>query len=184
MEEYINYFIDDGRARVIASFDDGFKEPKTLMALVTKALARNKAIIIMKVGKTDVNQQAANAHTGSLAGSAEALEAVLRQIGIVQVRSLNKIVETVTLFPSTSVRAHFAGGKRLGVLTSSGGICTYISDVAIEADLELPDLAETRKIHLKEVLADFGVSRNQLDVTGTVNGDTKIFSPLLQALEA
>ena len=182
IEEYINYFVEDDRTRVIAAFVEGFRRPQSLRAVAKKALSRNKPIIVMKVGKSDVARQSTLAHSGSLAGAAEVVEAVLRQSGIVQVHGLNEMLETIALLSCSSVRTCFSGGRRVGVFSGAGGECSYVADVAEEVGLQLPDLAETTKTRLREILPDFGSARNPLDGTGAMYEDAKMFSPMLQAL--
>ena len=71
----------------------------------------------MKVGRSENARQATLARTGSLAGAPEIIEATLRQSGIVQVFSLNEMIETVALL-SGAVDYH--GPWRTAVCTAPG----------------------------------------------------------------
>jgi acetyltransferase len=76
----------------------------------------------------------------------------------------------------------YDGGRRIGVLSGSGGECTLVSDAASNAGLEVPELTETTKSELQAAVADFGNMNNPLDGTGAMYDDEKIFPRLLQAL--
>jgi acetate---CoA ligase (ADP-forming) len=182
VEEYLNYFVEDERTRVIAAFVEGFKRPAKLLAVARKALAQKKPLIILKGGKSDVSRRAAITHSGSLAGAAEVVEAAFRQSGIVQVRSLNELIDTISVFSCEGFIKRYNGGRRIGVLSGSGGECTLVSDAADSAGLEIYDLADQTKSHLQGVLPDFGTPHNPLDGTGAMYDDAQIFPRLLDAL--
>jgi acyl-CoA synthetase (NDP forming) len=182
VEEYLNYFVEDGNTGVVAAFVEGFKQPAKLMEVAQKAMAHNKPLIILKGGRSEVSQRAAATHSGSLAGAAEVVDAAFRQGGIVQVRSLNELIDTVSLFSCETFVKRHNGGRRVGVLSGSGGECTLVSDAAMNVGLEVPELSEESKSRLPEVLPDFGNLNNPLDGTGAMYDDDKIFPRLLQAL--
>lgn len=182
IEEYLNYFVEDDRTRVMAAFVEGFKQPAKLLAVARKALAQNKPVIILKAGRSEVSRRAAITHSGSLAGAAEVVEAALRQSGVVQVRSLNELIDTLSVFSCGAFRKRYKGGRRIGVLSGSGGECTLVSDAADAAGLAVPDLADETKSQLQGVLPDFGNPHNPLDGTGAMYDDAQIFPRLLDAL--
>lgn len=182
VEEYFNYFVDDPNTRVIAAFVEGLKHPEKLAAVARKAAARNKPLIILKGGRSQVSQRAAAAHTGSSAGVAEAIDAAFRQGGIVSVRSINELIDTVSLFSCDAFMNKYKGGRRVGVVSGSGGECTLVSDAAVNVGLDIPELTESTKLQLQEAVSDFGNMNNPLDGTGAMYDDAKIFPRLLQAL--
>jgi acetate---CoA ligase (ADP-forming) len=182
VEEYLNHFIDDQQTQVIGAFVEGFKQPKKLLAVARKALAQKKPLIILKGGKTEVSRRAAVTHSGSLAGAAEVVEAALRQGGIVQVQSLNELIDTISLFSCDTFIRRYRGGRRIGVLSGSGGECTLVADAIAGATLESPDLSHQTKSQLQKILPEFGNPHNPLDGTGAMYDDENIFPRLLEAL--
>ncbi len=182
LEEYINYFVEDDNTRVIAVFAEGFKQPEKLLPVAHKAAQRNKPLIILKGGRSDVSKRAAATHSGSLAGAAEVVDAVFRQGGIVSVRSINELIDSVSVFSCDGFVKKYRGGRGIGVLSGSGGECTLVSDAASNAGIEVPELTETTKAQLQEAVADFGNMNNPLDGTGAMFDDDRIFPRLLQGL--
>ena len=181
-EEYFNYFVDDNNTRVVAAFVEGFKQPDKWLAVAQKAAAHNKPLIILKGGRSEVSKRAAATHSGSLAGAAEVVDAAFRQGGIVSVRSLNELIDAVSVFSCDTFAKQYNGGRRIGVLSGSGGECTLVSDAAANVGLQVPELTETTKSQLQQAVADFGNMNNPLDGTGAMYDDEKIFPRLLQAL--
>jgi len=181
-EEYFNYFVEDENTRVIAAFVEGFKQPERLLAVARKAVEYQKPLIILKGGRSEVSKRAAATHSGSLAGAAEVVDAAFRQGGIVSVRSLNELIDAVSVFSCEGFLKLYRGGRRIGVLSGSGGECTLVSDAAVNVGLEVPELTETTKSQLQEAVADFGNMNNPLDGTGAMYDDPNIFPRLLRAL--
>lgn len=182
VEEYFNYLVEDEHTRVIAAFVEGFKQPHKLLEVARKAAAANKPLIILKGGRSEVSRRAAATHSGSLAGAAEVIDAAFRQSGVVSVQGLNELMDALSVFSCKPFIERYNGGRRIGVLSGSGGECTLVSDAAANAGLEVPELTETTKAQLREAVADFGNMNNPLDGTGAMYDDEKIFPRLLRAL--
>ena len=182
VEEYFNYLIEDENTHVIIAFVEGFKQPDKLLAAAGKAAERNKPLIILKGGRSEVSQRAAATHSGSLAGAAEVIDAAFRQNGIVSVRTINELIDAASIFSCEKFFSQYHGGRRIGVLSGSGGECTLVSDAAAAAGLEVPELTAATKSQLQEAVADFGNMNNPLDGTGAMYDDERIFPRLLQAL--
>jgi acetyltransferase len=182
VEEYLNYFVDDEKTRVIAAFVEGFKQPQKLLAVARKAAERKKPLIILKGGRSDVSKRAAATHSGSLAGDAEVVDSAFRQSGIVAVRSLNELIDAISVFSCDGFIERYRGGRRIGVVSGSGGECTLVSDAAANVGVEVPELTEATKSNLRTAVADFGNMNNPLDGTGAMYDDEKIFPSLLQGL--
>jgi acetate---CoA ligase (ADP-forming) len=110
------------------------------------------------------------------------MDAIFREGGIVSVRGINELMDTVSLFSCDGFTRKYKGGRRIGVVSGSGGECTLVSDAAVAVGLEVPELVAGTKSQLQEVVADFGNMNNPLDGTGAMYDDEKIFPRLLQAL--
>ncbi|HEY7164892.1 MAG TPA: acetate--CoA ligase family protein [Candidatus Binatia bacterium] len=182
VEEYLNYFVGDPNTNVVAAFVEGFKQPLKLLAVAAKAIQEKKPLIILKGGRSEVSKRAAATHSGSLAGSAEVIDAAFRQSGIVQVRSINELIDTVSIFACEGFMKRYRGGRRIGVLSGSGGECTLVSDAASAAELQVPELSESSKATLADGLPDFGNLNNPLDGTGAMYDEPTIFPRLLDGL--
>ena len=85
------------RTGVIGAFVEGFREPARLHGIAARARSRGKPIVALKVGRSEVARSAAMAHTASVVGSAEVAEAALRKAGVIQVSTLNDLLESLAL---------------------------------------------------------------------------------------
>jgi acetyltransferase len=135
---------------------------------------------VLKVGRSENARQAMLAHTGSLAGTPEIVEAVLRQSGIVQVTTLNEMLDTLTLM--AAAERHARPGWRLAVLSGLGGECGHLSDVAERVGVDLPPLAPSTLETVRGFMPDFATPRNPLDGTGAMYENPALFPQLVDAL--
>jgi len=180
VEDYTAFLVEDDETAVVGAFVEGFKRPDKFRLAAARAKAQRKPIVVLKVGRSENARQAMLAHTGSLAGTPEIVEAVLRQSGIVQVSSINEMVDTLTLL--SAARHHARRGWRVGILSGLGGECGHVSDAADRAGVELPPLSATSVETLKAFMPDFANPRNPLDGTGAMYEDTRLFPQLFDVL--
>jgi acyl-CoA synthetase (NDP forming) len=180
VEDYVEFLVDDDDTAVIGVFVEGFKQPDKLRRVAARARELRKPIVALKVGRSENARQAMLAHTGSLAGTPEIIEAMLRQSGIVQVTSLNEMLDTLTLLPAA--RTVRRPGWRTAVLSGLGGECGRVADVADREGVELPPLSPASIEALRAVMPEFGNPRNPLDGTGAMYESSAIFPALVDTL--
>jgi acetyltransferase len=182
IEDYLAYLVDDGATGVIGAFVEGFREPWRLPAIGARARDLGKPIVVLKVGHSEVARSAALAHTASVVGSAEVVEAALRKSGLIQVRTLNDLLETLALLSLPESRDQRPWGTRLGVLTGTGGLMAYLGDAADDAGIQLPALSAATTEQLRSVIPEFVGVTNPLDGTGAMYEDPALFPALLEGL--
>jgi acetate---CoA ligase (ADP-forming) len=180
VEDYVAYLVEDDDTHVIGAFVEGFKKPETFRKAAARAWALRKPIVVLKVGRSENARQAMLAHTGSLAGTPEIIEAMLRQSGVVQVASLNEMLDTLALLPAA--RRHPARSWRVGILSGLGGECGRASDAADRAGVELPPLSPHSIATMKGFMPGFANPRNPLDGTGAMYEDARLFPQLFDVM--
>lgn len=162
--DVIDYLLADEATRSIALFLESIRHPDELRRVAERARELRKPIVALKIGKSEVSSRTALAHTGALVGDDGVNDAVLRQLGILRVSSLEDLLTTAGLAGYTGPLP----GRRMGVVTPSGGACDIISDLAHDAGIELPEFAPETLQRLQAFLPPFSTAHNPLDVTGYV----------------
>jgi acyl-CoA synthetase (NDP forming) len=160
--DVIDYFVEDPATRVICLFLEEIGDPVRFAQAAARADAAGKPIVALKVGSSPAGQQAALAHTGSVAGDDAVVSAALRQMNIIRVTSLEELLTTAALLASS----RSPRGRRMGVLSASGGACDIIADAASAQGISIPDFAPATEAAIAAVLPPFASARNPLDVTG------------------
>ncbi|HZF06567.1 MAG TPA: acetate--CoA ligase family protein [Patescibacteria group bacterium] len=180
VEDYVEFLVEDEDTAVIGMIVEGFRQPGKLRRVAALARERGKPIVALKVGRSENARQAVLAHTGSLAGTPEIIDAVLRQHGIVQVASLNEMLDTLTLMDA--IRDYRRRGWRVAVLSGLGGECGRVADVAERVGVGLPPLSPASVEALARFMPDFANPRNPLDGTGAMYEDATLFPRMIDVL--
>jgi acyl-CoA synthetase (NDP forming) len=160
--DVIDYLVEDEATKVICLFLEEIGDPAKFARVAEKAGHAGKPIVALKVGSSPAGQQAALAHTGSVAGDDAVVSAALRQMNIIRVTSLEELLTTGALLGYN----RWPRGRRMGVLTASGGSCDIIADAASAVGIEIPDFGPETAKALTPHLPPFASAHNPLDVTG------------------
>jgi acetate---CoA ligase (ADP-forming) len=168
--DVLGYLTDDEHTRVICLFLEEISEPDRFAEAAARAAEHNKPVIVLKTGSSPAGQAAALAHTGSIAGDDAVVDAVLRQLGVIRVTSIEELLSTAGLLGYD----RWPRGRRMGVLTASGGACGLIADRAGEQDIVIPPFAAPTVAAIKPYLPAFAAAHNPLDVTGYVLANRRV----------
>ncbi|MFH1009337.1 MAG: acetate--CoA ligase family protein [Candidatus Latescibacterota bacterium] len=164
--DFIRFMLDDPEIRVIIAFIEGFKNGDKLKAVAELALERQKPIVVMKMGRSEAGGRAALTHTASIAGSFQVYDGFFRQKGFIRVDDYDELCEVAKAF----AKGRFPKGNRIGIISHSGGICTFLTDACDSAGFEVPSLSMNTTTRIDEILKGFGACQNPLDLTGAMRG--------------
>lgn len=162
--EIIRYLGDDEGTRVIVTYVEGLRDPETFME-VAKEVAAKKPVLAMKAGRTMEGAQAAASHTGGLAKEDIATDLIFKKAGILTFRDEGELIQAAAAFATQPIPK----GKRVGIITNTGGPAVIATDILVAAGLELPPLSEKTKDLLKEKLYPEATVSNPVDVLATAN---------------
>ena len=168
--DVLGYLADDEQTRVICLFQEEISEPDRFAAAAKTAASAGKPVVVLKTGSSPAGQVAALAHTGSVAGDDAVVDAVLRQLGVIRVTSIEELLSTAGLLGYD----RWPRGRRMGVLTASGGACGLIADRASEQGIKIPPFAARTVAAIEAHLPAFADARNPLDVTGYVLANPRV----------
>ena len=163
--DYLEYLIDDPATRVIALFLETVREPERFVAALDRAADRGKPVVVLKVGRSERARRAITSHTGGLAGEARVFSAVLRAHRAIEVVELDEMVEVLACCQGP----RWPTGRRLAVMTASGGQAELILDLASAAGLHLPPLSDASRGAMQRSIGTLTGDGNPLDAWG--NGD-------------
>lgn len=159
--------VADARVTVLGLHVEGVGDLAGFEALADAARRAGKPIVVLKAGRSDQANAAAQSHTASLAGSAAGAAALFSRLGIAQVRSLAALLETLKLL-------HVAGplaSNRIASISCSGGEASLMADSALGPGLELPPLAPAQRAALRAALGPKVALANPLDYHTYIWGD-------------
>ena len=105
-------------------------------------------MVAVKIGASESSRAAALAHTGSLAGSAEAFEAVAGSAGVVRFDSFEDAIEAVEFL----ARQPLPRGRNIAVMTNSGALRSLITEAADRTGATLASLSDATAASLGAIL--------------------------------
>jgi acetate---CoA ligase (ADP-forming) len=159
--DFIDYLVEDDATKVIALFLEEIGDAERFFAVAEKADRAGKPIVALKAGASEAGQKSALAHTGSVAGDDAVVNAAFRQLNIIRVQSLEELLTTAALLGYSRPLT----GRRMGVLTASGGACDLIADASSAQGITIPDFSAATEEAIGAFLPPFGNPHNPLDVT-------------------
>ena len=161
--DFIEYMVDDPHTKVIAGFLAGVEDGQKFVRALDRAAEKGKPVVILKVGGTEASQRAAQSHTGAMVGSAESYEAIFRQKGVIVARDVPDLIDYAMTLSS---RTSYPKGKRIGIMTESGGGGILLTERCTDFGMTVPEVTGSTAEKLKEVVPAFGSVQNPVDLTG------------------
>ena len=150
---------DDPQTDVITLYLESFGNPRKF-SRIARRIARSKPIVAVKSGRTAAGSRAASSHTGALASSEEAVNALFRQAGVIRVDTIEELFDAAMLLANQPIPA----GNRVGIVTNAGGPGILAAD-ALEANgLVLPELSAELQAAIADPLPPEASSGNPVDL--------------------
>lgn len=165
----LRFFAQDDAVNVLGFYTEGLCDGHDLIETGRAILSRSesKPIIALKSGQTAAGTAASSSHTGALAGSDAAYEALFKQARIIRAQSLEHLFDLFTVFSQNGLPA----GKRLAIVTNAGGLGVLATDAAVLAGLTLAKLSPETEVKLKTILPAAANIHNPIDVLGDALAD-------------
>src|SRR5262245_56963467 len=164
--DLLTYWENDERTRVIALYLESFGNPRRFTRLA-KRISRHKPILAVKSGRTPAGARAATSHTGSLAGGDQAVDALLRQCGVVRAESIGDMIDLMTAF----ARCPLPRGNRVAILTNAGGPGIMATDSLLSQGMRLASLSADTTAQLRSFLAPEASVANPVDMIASAGAD-------------
>jgi acetyl coenzyme A synthetase (ADP forming)-like protein len=162
--DLLEYLIVNDDTRVILMYVEGVKEGERLIASL-KRVTEKKPVVVIKSGRSKRGAMAAASHTGSLAGTDEIFDAIMKQCGVLRSDSIEEAFNWCT-FLAYSPKP--GGGKNV-IITNGGGVGVLATDACEKFGIELYDDQAELKKAFDPVVPSFGSTKNPVDLTGGAN---------------
>jgi acyl-CoA synthetase (NDP forming) len=162
---------------VVVGYIEGVRDKASFFAALEAAHARRKPVVLLKVGRTEQGALAAASHTASLAGSDGVYDAVFKRFGAYRARTTEEMLDVA--YAASCGR--FPRGRRIAIVTNSGGIGVQAADFAADEQLDIPTASPELQERLI-ALSPNGAVANPIDLTGQVANDPPMFAKALDAI--
>lgn len=164
--DLLEYWEQDPATDVILLYLETIVEPARFRR-VAERVGRRKPIIAMKAGRTSAGQSAAGSHTAALATNETAVDALFAQCGVMRAQTLDEFLAMAVGFANQPRPA----GRRVGILTNSGGPGVLSADSCAAEGLSVPDLSGPIQSELASFLPPTAALNNPVDLIGFATED-------------
>ena len=163
LADFIAHLADDPATKVIALYVETVRNPEKFRAACLKAARAGKPVVAFKIGRSEAGAQAAVSHTGAMAGADRMYDALFRQVGVIRAQSFADLLD----IPAALATGRVLRGRRVAILTSTGGAGTLVSDDLGVAGFETPapDAATADALRALQTGSEAVLDRNPIDVT-------------------
>ena len=163
LADFIDFLADDSATTVIALYIEAIRNPARFREAVLKAQRAGKPVVAFKIGRSEAGAKAAVSHTGALAGSDRMYDALFRQLGVIRAKTFEDLLD----IPALLAAGRKLSGRRVAILTSTGGAGTIVSDSLGVAGFTTPapDAETAAQLRALQSGSHAALDRNPIDVT-------------------
>ncbi|MBF0119943.1 MAG: acetate--CoA ligase family protein [Desulfobacterales bacterium] len=156
----LEYLGEDTETKAIGIYIECIRRPEKFLE-IARNVVKNKPVVAQYVGGNKAGAKSGLSHTGALAGPDYIYDGLFEQAGVIRVKTIEEIYSaTHTLGSLPRLK-----GKRIAILTNSGGPATAMASVLDENGLEMPELSIDLQEKIKSLIPGHASSKNPVDLT-------------------
>lgn len=153
--------VEDEAVQVVMLYAEVISDGAAYTRLTKQVRAAGKHLVVLLSGRSEAGKRAAASHTGSMLGDDVAFVLTSKRYGVSVVDDVDELLAVAATVGSVRDMQ----GRRVGVITTSGGAGSLAADHFASHDLTLPELGPATQERLDPLVPDFGALANPVDVT-------------------
>ncbi len=154
----------DEETKVIGFYLESIRDGRRFLETAARVV-QTKPIVLLKAGTSEQGKKAASSHTGALAGSDAAVDALCKQTGIHRAHSYEEFCDLLSVLSTQPPLL----SPRIAIITNAGGPGILATDAT--APLQLPALSSSIESKLREQLPPSASTANPIDLIGDAGVD-------------
>ena len=158
--DVLEYLGNDDDTKAIALYIEGIRDVERFLD-VARGISPRKPILAQYIGGSEAGARSGMSHTGALAGPDHMYDGLFKQAGIIRVDSIEDLYGhgwALAALPPMK-------GKRIGIVTNSGGPGSGIAHTCEEEGLEVPPFSAKLQEKLAPLIPPHAPSGNPVDLT-------------------
>jgi acetate---CoA ligase (ADP-forming) len=145
---------------------ESIRDPDKLLRHASSLIRKGCHIAAIKAGTTEAGSRAASSHTGAMASSDLAVEALFRKAGIVRCFGREELTTVACVFTHKAFM-----GKNIAIVTHAGGPAVMLTDALSSGGLHIPRIAEKDRDNLLSMMNRGASADNPIDLIATATPD-------------
>ena len=163
--DLLEYWEGDDQTKLVVLYLESFGNPRKF-ARIARRVGCEKPIVAVKSGRSAAGARAAASHTGALLAAGDVnVDALFRQSGVIRTDTLGELFDVVSLLATQPLPA----GRRVAILTNSGGPGIMCADACEALGLSLSDLSDQTRERLRQFLPAAASLGNPVDMIATAS---------------
>ncbi len=161
--EYLDNNYEEGVSpKVKLLYLEQIDKPQKLLKHASSLIRKGCKIAAVKAGSSDAGSRAASSHTGALASSDVAVDALFKKAGIVRCYGRQELITVASVFMHPELK-----GKNIGIITHAGGPAVMLTDALEKGGLNIPEIEGKKADNLLEKLYPGSSVANPIDFLAT-----------------
>ena len=161
--EYMDEHFDPERDSLVKLlYIENIADPDKMLYHATSLIRKGCRIAAIKAGSSESGSRAASSHTGAIASSDSAVEALFRKAGIVRCFSREELTTVGCIFTLPRFT-----GKNFAIVTHAGGPGVMLTDALSKGGMQVPPLTGPMAEELKSKLLPGSSVANPIDILAT-----------------
>ncbi|MEN6448566.1 MAG: acetate--CoA ligase family protein [Syntrophaceae bacterium] len=160
LADCVEYLGQDDATKAIGLYIEGIRDASRFLE-VARRVSRVKPIVAQYVGGSEAGARSGSSHTGAMSGPQHLYEALFEQAGIIGVESIEEVFKVGWAFATQPPLK----GRRIAVLTNSGGPGTAIAHTCDRHGLTVPEFSPETQEKICAHLQAHASGRNPVDLT-------------------
>jgi acyl-CoA synthetase (NDP forming) len=145
---------------------ESIQDPDRLLLHASSLIRKGCKIAAIKAGITEAGSRAASSHTGALASSDSAVEALFRKAGIVRCSGREELTTVASVFFHKQLK-----GRNIAIITHAGGPAVMLTDALSEGGMNIPRISGNHKDNLLAMMNPGASADNPIDLIATATND-------------
>ncbi len=162
LKHFDETFDPEKSSRIKLLYIESIKDPDSLLVHASSLIRKGCRIAAIKAGTSEAGSRAALSHTGALASSDAAVEALFRKAGIVRCHGREELTTVASIFMHKKLK-----GKNIAIITQAGGPAVMLTDALSRGGLEIPRFNEQDATEIKKHLLPGSSAQNPVDLLAT-----------------
>ncbi len=166
VEEIVKYWDEsydpNTSSKVKLIYIESIDKPQMLLKHASSLIRKGCKIAAIKSGSSEAGSRAASSHTGALASSDVAVDALFKKAGIVRCHGREELANVAAIFSHKELK-----GKNIAIITHAGGPAVMLTDVLSNGGLEIPNIEGPKADKLLEKMFPGTSVANPIDFLAT-----------------
>ncbi|MGC1391318.1 MAG: acetate--CoA ligase family protein [Bacteroidales bacterium] len=145
---------------------ESIRNPDKLLHHASSLISKGCRIAAIKAGTTEAGRRAASSHTGAMASSDSAVEALFRKAGIVRCSGREELTTVASVFFHKKLK-----GKNIAIITHAGGPAVMLTDALSAGGMNIPKISGIHHDNLLAMMNPGASALNPIDMIATATND-------------